>query len=225
MTEIGKIRCKCGKVELCLPNPKPKFRCGCCCSDCLQRAFIGAQGKPPAAIAGQHEPIDLLYVDSLMLEPDAATKARLGVFRLNDPAGANISLRALCCGAVLCTENQAFHTPHTMATFNNLAPNVVCDFASLPDLPFHLYTCDWSADHARNLAEEEANALGHARDQIPNPVEALEHPQVQALISSFKIPPPVAAPQYITFQTLREGMPMELLHDYFEISHARPGEG
>ena len=82
MTASGKISCGCGEVVLHLPNPRPKFRCGCCCSDCLQRAFIGALGKLRSEIAERLEPIDLIYVDSLMLMPNDQTLDRLEVFRI-----------------------------------------------------------------------------------------------------------------------------------------------
>ena len=79
MVNLGSIECGCGGVKLYLPNPRPKFRCGCCCSDCLQRAYIGANGHPPKAVLERRAPIDLIYVDSFFLLPDKDTRAQLSV--------------------------------------------------------------------------------------------------------------------------------------------------
>ncbi|HEY5647633.1 MAG TPA: hypothetical protein VIS76_16910, partial [Pseudomonadales bacterium] len=121
---MGTITCSCGQVTLTLPNAVPKFRSGCCCVECLQRAYLGCNGKPPAALRDLEEPVDLLYVDSQLMKPDPDTLAKLATFRLNKADASNTNLRATCCGSVLCTENRDFHVPHTMATFNNLRPFV-----------------------------------------------------------------------------------------------------
>ena len=214
----GTISCGCGQVTLYLPNPRPKFRCGCCCNDCLQRAYVSADGQPPESVLGRQKPIDLIYVDSLFLLPDSETRARLSVFRLNDPKGANISLRAECCGAVLCTENQAFHVPHTMATFNNLEPTVICDFLDVPEMTFHIFTADWPERLARDLAGREMRALGSAREQIADPLSEIENPLMADLIRSFQVPPPSKPADSLSFKELREEMPIELIHDYFDAS-------
>ena len=39
-SEMATITCGCGEVKLSLPNTVPKFRCGCCCAECLQRVYI-----------------------------------------------------------------------------------------------------------------------------------------------------------------------------------------
>ena len=220
MVNFGSIRCGCGQVTLYLPNPRPKFRCGCCCSDCLQRAYVGAHGQPPKAVLERREPIDLIYVDSLFLLPDEATRAQLGVFRLNDPNGANISLRAECCGAVLCTENQAFHVPHSMAAFNNLEPTVICEFVDVPEVAFHIFTADWPERFTLRLADRETSELGVARAQIAHPLSELDNPYVADLVRSFQIPPPSTSTDFISFKALREDLPIELVHDYFDASRA-----
>ena len=215
---FGTISCGCGQVKLYLPNPRPKFRCGCCCSDCLQRAYVGAGGQPPGAVIERRKPIDLIYVDSLFLRPNSATRARLSVFRLNDPNGANISLRAECCGAVLCTENQAFHVPYTMAAFNNLEPAVTCDFLDIPEMTFHIFTADWSEGLAQGLADRETRELGSAREQIADPLSEIDNPLMADLIKSFQIPTQSKSTDSLSFEELREGLPIEVIHDYFEAS-------
>lgn len=219
MSSVGRISCGCGEVVLELPNPRPKFRCGCCCSDCLQRAFVGALGKPRREIAERLEPVDLIYVDSLLLMPNDRTLDRLGVFRLNDPEGANISLRALCCGAVLCTENQQFHTPYSMAAFVNLHPEVTCEFEELPQTSCHLFTCDWPQQNADALAQKEMALSEEARPQIHHPANELENPHVQDLIAAFQRPPPENSERFVTFKRLRENMTVELLDEHYDISH------
>ena len=219
MSTLGTIRCGCGEVTLKFPNPRPKFRCGCCCSDCLQRAFIGALGKPRIEITERIEPIDLIYVDSLMLMPNDQTLDRLDVFRINDPEGDNISLRASCCGAVLCTENQQFHTPHTMATFTNLDPEVNCEFEELPQVSCHLFTCDWPQQNVIALAETEAELFEEARPQIFHPANELQNPHVQALITAFQDPPPKRTDEFVTFKQLRENMTVGLVNDYYDVCH------
>ena len=216
--DFGTIKCGCGQVTLYLPNPKPKFRCGCCCNDCLQRAYVGSRGKPPKSIQGLQEPVDLIYVDSLFLLPDQTTRDCLGVFRLNDSGGANISLRAECCGAVLCTENQAAHVPYSMATFNNLRPAVECKFLDVPEMAFHIFTADWPKKFAHALANREALNAGTSRAQIENPLAQMDSPHVADLIRSFQVPPPVVSPDFISFKDLREGMPIQVVHDYFDSS-------
>ena len=217
---VGSIRCGCGMVVLYLPNPIPKNRCGCCCSDCLQRAYVGADGKLPRVVLERRAPIDLIYVDSVFLLPDPETSARLGVFRLNDSSGANISLRANCCVAVLCTENQAAHAPHSMATFNNLQPSVSCDFIELPEMSFHLFTSDWPEAFAKDLASREIEELGVARSQIAHPLSEMDNPFVIELIRSFQIPPPSVSADFISFKELREEMDIEIVHDYFDAARS-----
>ena len=219
MAASGKISCGCGEVVLHLPNPRPKFRCGCCCSDCLQRAFIGARGKPRSEIAERLEPIDLIYVDSVMFIPNDQTLDRLEVFRINDSEGDNISLRASCCGAVLCTENQQFHTPHSMATFTNLNPEVNCEFEALPQTSCHLFTCDWSEKGANALAQREVELFEEARPQIFHPVNELQNPLVQALVTAFQRPAAHNSEQFTTFKQLREHMSVDVVDDYFDVSH------
>ena len=218
MVNFGSIECGCGGVKLYLPNPRPKFRCGCCCSDCLQRAYIGANGHPPKEVLERREPIDLIYVDSFFLLPDKDTRAQLGVFRLNDPNGANITLRAECCGAVLCTENQAVHVPHSMAAFNNLEPTVVSDFFDVPEMSFHIFTADWPENFAKRLADREADELGISREQISNPASEMDNLHMVNLIRAFQVPPPSMSADFISFKDLREELPLEVVHDYFEDS-------
>ena len=216
--DFGSIRCGCGLVTLYLPNPRPKFRCGCCCSDCLQRAYIGSLGQPPKKVQELQEPIDLIYVDSLFVIPDKDTRVRLGVFRLNDASGPNISLRAECCGTVLCTENQAAHVPHSMATFNNLEPAVKCKFLDVPEMTFHIFTADWPQKLARELANREALDAGAPRAQIDNPLSQMDSPHIAELIRSFQIPAPSTSADFISFKELRREMPIRVIDDYFDAS-------
>ena len=81
---MATLECHCGNVSLKLPNPVPKARCGCCCVDCLQRAYIGSKGLLRSELRDLLEPVDLIYVDSQIMRPDATTKSRLSLFRLND---------------------------------------------------------------------------------------------------------------------------------------------
>ncbi len=46
-SKMATITCNCGKVKLTLPNAVPKFRCGCYCTECLQRSYIETNGKLP----------------------------------------------------------------------------------------------------------------------------------------------------------------------------------
>ena len=75
-----------------LPNAVPKARCGCCCTECLQRAYIGANGDPPVVVRDLEEPIDLLYVDAQIMQPDPETRSKLALFKLNHAEAANVNL-------------------------------------------------------------------------------------------------------------------------------------
>jgi hypothetical protein len=220
---MATITCKCGKVRLALPNVVPRLRSGCCCSECLQRAYIGCGGKPPAAVANLDEPVDLFYIDSQIMPPDRDTLANLAVFKLNKADAANINLRATCCGAVLCTENQEFHIPHTMATFNNLRPFLRCEFSAIPASTMNIFTMDWPEAKRQALASREALANGRALPQIFDPKSALDEQPIRELIAAMQAEPQTTADNAISFAELREGMAMNIEHAYFEESRTHPG--
>ena len=204
------ITCMCGRVKLTVPNAVPKFRSGCCCSECLQRAYIGCKGKPPKGLANLEEPVDLLYIDSQFMPPGPDTMANLAVFKLNGADAANINLRATCCGAVLCTENQEFHIPHTMATFNNLRPFLKCEFSALPASKVNVFTKDWPEEKRRALAAKETSARGSALPQIPDPRAALEEPPIVELIAAMQAEAQTAADNSISFAQLCDGLEMTI---------------
>jgi hypothetical protein len=219
-TGAGTITCRCGEVTITLPNPAPKFRCGCCCTDCLQRAYIGANGEPPKAIRNLEEAVDLLYVDSQIMKPSPETLARLSVFRLNTPEALNINLRAECCGSVLCTENEKFHVPHSMATFNNLRPFVNCDFAELPEPNCYVWTGDWPEERAEGLARREKSTKGESLPQIFNVMTALAQRPVVEIATALQLPAPTKPIGAISFAELCAGMEVKIEHAYFHESRA-----
>ncbi|NIP14173.1 MAG: hypothetical protein GWM88_05355 [Pseudomonadales bacterium] len=217
---MGTITCSCGTVTLTLPNAVPKFRCGCCCTDCLQRAYLGCKGHPPEAIGNLEEPIDLLYVDSQLMKPDPEALAKLEVFKLNKPDEANVNLRATCCGSVLCTENEAFHVPHTMATFNNLRPFLACDFAEVPASRLYVWTSHWPVEKAKALAAREAASRGEALPQIFNVMEALTEAPIAAIAEALKIEASPKPEGSISFAELCESLETMIEHGYYVESRA-----
>ena len=217
---MGTITCTCGTVTLTLPNAVPKFRCGCCCKDCLQRAYLGCKGHPPEAIRKLEEPLDLLYVDSQLMKPDPETLANLEVIKLNKPDEANVNLRATCCGSVLCTENEAFHVPHTMATFNNLSPFLACDFADVPESRLYVWTSHWPAEKAGALAAREEASRGEALPQIFNVMEALTEAPIIEIASALQIEASPKPEGSISFARLCEGLEMIIEHGYYAESRA-----
>ena len=216
--KVGTITCRCGTVTLSLPNPEPKFRCGCCCADCLQRAYVGAQGQPPKAIRELQAPVDLLYVDSLLMPPSEQTRKHLALFKLNGPDAENISLRANCCGSVLCTENQAFHVPYTMATFNNLQPQTTCFFDPVPKSSLNIFTKDWPAQQAQALKSAERSQFGAPCPQIADPKNALDDQNVIDLINSFQMPAAITPDDAISFAELRRDMTVQIEPAFFQES-------
>jgi hypothetical protein len=220
LTGVGTITCSCGEVTITLPNPVPKFRCGCCCTDCLQRAYIGANGEPPEAIRNLEEAVDLLYVDSQIMKPSPETLARLSVFRLNTPDALNINLRAECCGSVLCTENEKFHVPHSMATFNNLRPSVYCEFAELPEPNCYVWTGDWPEEKAEALALKEKSTKGEALPQIFNVMTALAEKPIVDIASALQLEAPTRPEGVISLAELYADMDVKIEHAYFHESRA-----
>ena len=81
---------------------------------------------------------------------------------------------------------------------------------------FHIFTADWPENFAKKLADREAEKLGIAREQISNPMSELDNPHMVNLISAFQVPPPSMSADFISFTDLREELPMEVVHDYFE---------
>lgn len=217
---MATITCSCGEVNLTLPNAVPKFRCGCCCTECLQRAYIGANGKPPAAIKNLEEPVDLLYVDSQFIKPDPETLAKLDVFKLNKAEDANINLRATCCGSVLCTENEPFHAPHSMATFNNLRPFLDCEFAKVPESKMNVWTRNWPEEKSKSLALKEESTTGVALPQIFDVMRALEEKPILDIISALQIEPLAKPENSISFAGLRDGMEVKIETAFFDESQA-----
>jgi hypothetical protein len=220
-SEMGTISCGCGKVTLTLPNAVPRFRSGCCCVECLQRAYIGCAGHPPDALRNLEEPVDLFYVDSRLMQPDPETLANLAVFRLNSPDASNINLRATCCGAVLCTENQEFHVPNSMATFNNLQPFVRCDFSEVPESKMNVFTKDWPEDKRKALGAREATRTGVTLPQIFDPREALEEAPILEIIAALGSTSQVNPEGSISFSELYEGMEVTIEDAYFDEARAQ----
>ncbi len=223
-SQMSTITCSCGKVKLTLPNAVPKFRCGCCCTECLQRAYIGSNGKPPAAVKNLEEPVDLFYIDSQIVKPDPETLAKLAVFKLDEPDAPNVNLRATCCGTVLCTEHQEFHVPHSMATFNNLRPFLKCEFAKVPKSKSNVWTKDWPVEKLKALALREKSTRGEALPQILDVVAALEEKPITDLISALQIEASAKPENSISYAELRNGMEVKIEKAFFDESRARlPG--
>ncbi len=214
------ITCSCGKVKLTLPNAVPKFRCGCCCTECLQRAYIGSNGKPPAAVKNLEEPVDLLYIDSQIMKPDPETLAKLAVFKLNKADAPNINLRATCCGTVLCTQHQEFHAPHSMATFNNLRPFLKCEFAKVPKSKSNVWTKDWPEEKFKALALKEKSTRGEALPQIFDVATALEEKPIIDLLSALQIEALAKPENSISSAELRDGMEVKIEKAFFDESRA-----
>jgi hypothetical protein len=219
------ITCFCGKVKLTLPNASPKYRSGCCCTECLQRAHIGSNGNPPAAVKHLAEPVDLFYVDSQIMNPDLETLANLAVFKLNTVDAPNMNLRATCCGAVLCTENQEFHVPHSMATFNNLRPFVKCEFSNVPESRMNVFTKDWPEEKRKALAFKDQSTRGDALPQIFDPRTALEEEAIIELISPLQTKARQEPGYSISFAELCDSMEVTIEQAYYHESRAHlPGE-
>jgi len=217
---MATISCNCGKVKLTLPNVVPKYRCGCCCTECLQRAYIGANGKPPAAVKDLEEPVDLLYIDSQIMKPDQETLANLAVFKLNKADAPNVNLRATCCGTVLCTQHQGFHAPHSMATFNNLRPFLKCDFENVPKSQLNVWTMDWLEKKSIALALNEKSTSGEALPQIFDVMTALEEKPITDLISALQIEVSIKPENSISYAELCDGIDVEIENDFFAESRA-----
>ena len=224
-SKMATISCNCGKVKLTLPNAVPKFRCGCCCTECLQRAYIGTNGKLPAAVKNMEEPVDLFYVDSQITKPDPETLAQLAVFKLNKAGAPNVNLRATCCGTVLCTQHQEFHAPHSMVTFNNLRPFLKCEFGKVPKSKSNVWTMDWPEEKSKALALNEKSTNGEALPQIFDVMTALEEKPITDLISALQIEASAKPENSISYAELCDGMEVEIEKAFFDESHARlPGK-
>ena len=224
-SKMAAITCSCGKVRLTLPNAVPKFRCGCCCTECLQRAYIGANGKPPAVVKNLQESVDLLYVDSQFMKPDAETLAKLAVFKLNKADAPNINLRATCCGTVLCTQHQEFHAPHSMVTFNNLRPFLKCEFGKVPKSKSNVWTMDWPEEKSKVLALNEKSTSGEALPQIFDVTSALEEKPITDLISALQIEASIKPENSISYAELCDGMEVEIERAFFDESRVHlPGK-
>jgi hypothetical protein len=224
-SKMATISCNCGKVKLTLPNAVPKFRCGCCCTECLQRAYIGTNGKLPEAVKNLEEPVDLLYIDSQIMKPDPETLARLAVFKLNKADAPNVNLRATCCGTVLCTQHQGFHAPHSMATFNNLRPFLKCDFGKVPKSKLNVWTMDWPKEKSKALALNEKSTSGEALPQIFDVMTALEEKPITDLISALQIDASTKPENSISYAELYDGMEIEIEKAFFDESRAHlPGK-
>ena len=219
-SKMGTITCSCGKVKLTLPNAVPKLRCGCCCTECLQRAYIGTNGKPPAAVENLEEPVDLLYIDSQIIKPDTGTLAKLALFKLNKADAPNINLRATCCGTVLCTQHQGFHAPYSMATFNNLRPFLKCEFGKVPKSKFNVWTMDWLEGKSKALALNEKSSSGESLPQIFDVMTALEEKPITDLISALKIEASIKPENSISYAELCDGMEIEIEKAFFDESRA-----
>lgn len=220
---IGAITCQCGEVSLKFPNAVPKARCGCCCTECLQRVYIGANGTPPQALKNLQEPIDLLYVDSQILKPDQETLSKLSVIKLNTNDAPNINLRANCCGAVLLTENAEFHRPHTVATFNNLGAFLRCDFLELPDLRMNVHTKDWPSEKIQALTERERAKTGAPLLHVPDPREPVEEKAFLDTIASLQTAADPIHEHSISFAELIENMEIEVVDAFFHESRSMSG--
>ncbi len=224
-SKMATISCNCGKVKLTLPNAVPKFRCGCCCTECLQRAYIGTNGKLPAAVKNLEEPVDLLYVDSQIMKPDPETLGKLALFKLNKVDAPNISLRATCCGTVLCTQHQGFHAPHSMVTFNNLRPFLKCEFGKVPKSKFNVWTMDWPEEKSKALALNEKSTSREALPQIFDVMKALEEKPITDFISALQIEASTKPENSISYAELCEGMEVEIEKAFFDESRAHlPGK-
>jgi hypothetical protein len=214
------ITCRCGEVSLSFPNAVPKFRCGCCCTECLQRVYIGTNGTPPEALKNLEEPLDLLYVDSQIMRPDEETLSKLSVFRLNTDDAPNINLRANCCGAVLLTENAEFHRPHTVATFNNLGEFLRCDFLELPVSRINIFTKDWPPEKTQALAEREIARTGTSALQVPDPRQPVEEREFLDGIAALQIEADPIPANSISFAELIAHMQMKVVNDFFDEARA-----
>jgi hypothetical protein len=219
-SKMATITCNCGEVKLTLPNAVPKFRCGCCCTECLQRAYIGTNGKLPAAVKNLEEPVDLLYIDSQIMKPDPETLAKLAVFKLNKADAPNVNLRATCCGTVLCTQHQGFHAPHSMATFNNLRPFLKCEFAKVPKSKSNVWTKDWPAEKFKALALKEKSTRGEALLQIFDVMTVLEEKPITDLISALQMEASTKPENSISYAELRDGMDVKIEKAFFDESRA-----
>jgi hypothetical protein len=217
---MGVISCNCGGVSLVLPNAQPRFRCGCCCTDCLQRAYIAANGRPPAAVRNLEAPVDLLYVDSQIMRPSPATLAKLTVFKLNTADAPNLNLRATCCGTVLCTQHQGFHAPHTLATFNNLRPFLQCDFDMLPESQLNVWTIDWPPEKSAALAVKEESTQGRALPQLFDVKTVLRERAITNFISVMQKAVSIKPAGSISYTELCAGMGVEVETSFFAESRA-----
>ena len=214
------ITCRCGEVRLWFPNAVPKFRCGCCCTECLQRVYIGTNGAPPELLKNLEEPLDLLYVDSQIMKPDEETMSKLSVFKLNGDDAPNINLRANCCGAVLLTENSEFHRPHTVATFNNLGEFLRCDFLELPESRINVFTKDWPREKAQAIAKREIAKTGTASLQVPDPRQPVEATEFLEGIAALQIKADPIPANSVSFAELIAQMEMTVVNDFFNEAHA-----
>lgn len=214
-SDIATITCACGAVQLKLPNAVPKCRCGCCCTECLQRIYIGTNGTPPKPLALLEEPLDLLYIDSQIMKPDSETLGRLSVFKLNHVDAPNINLQAKCCGSVLATENAEFHRPHTIATFNNLGPSLKCEFTNLPESVFNVFTKDWPQEKIEALSRKEKGEYGQSLLQIPDPRLPIDEPVFGKFIAALQKEADPKPEGSLSFAELIEGMEMEVISGYY----------
>jgi hypothetical protein len=217
--EMATITCGCGSVQLTLPNAVPKYRCGCCCNECLQRVYIGTNGAPPPPLALLKEPLDLLYIDSQIMKPDSQTLAKLAVFKLNHADAPNINLQAKCCGSVLATENAEFHRPHTIATFNNLGPFLKCEFSNLPEPVFNVFTKDWAQEKTQALSRKEKAEYGHSLLQIPDPRAPIDEPAFHEGIAAMQSEAHPKPEGSVTFAKLIENMEMEVNSRFYDETH------
>ncbi len=216
--EMATITCSCGAVQLTLPNAVPKYRCGCCCTECLQRAYIGTNGTPPP-FSLLEEPVDLLYIDSQIMRPDSDTLARLSVFKLNDQDAPNINLRSKCCGSVLVTENSEFHRPHTIATFNNLGSFLKCTFSDLPEPGFNVFTKDWAAEKTQALSKKEKLQYGKPLPQVDDPRLPTNEPAFLEGIAAMQLEANPKPEGSISFAELIDGMEIDVVADYYDEAH------
>ncbi len=169
--------------------------------------------------------MDLLYVDSQIMKPDPETLGKLALFKLNKVDAPNISLRATCCGTVLCTHHQGFHAPHSMATFNNLRPFLKCEFGKVPKSKFNVWTMDWPEEKSKALALNEKSTSGEALPQIFDVMTALEEKPIIDLISALQIEASTKPENSISYAELCEGMEVEIEKAFFDESRAHlPGK-
>ena len=214
------ITCRCGQVSLKFPNAIPKSRCGCCCTECLQRVYIGTNGTPPEPLKNLEEPLDLLYVDSQIMKPDEETLSKLSVFMLNTDDAPNINLRADCCGAVLLTENAEFHRPHTVATFNNLGEFLRCNFLEIPESRFNVFTKDWPPEKTQALREREVAGTGTTSLQVRDPREPVEEKEFLDGIAALQIEANPKPEDSISFAELVAHMEMKVVNNFFSEARA-----